>query len=158
MTASEGLAPIRVVIDTSAVMPILTGSEPGHNWLCQLWQCRRILPLINSETRQELEAKIERSPSANENKARLFAQAKMRLYRPYCAELPLQPVLDAPMCRDPNDQMFIELAIAGAAHFLISRDDDLLAMDTILKLPVLHDQNSEARSTLIQAATTKVCR
>ena len=32
------------------------------------------------------------------------------------------------VCRDPNDQMFIDLAIAARARWLISRDRDLLAL------------------------------
>ena len=32
------------------------------------------------------------------------------------------------VCRDPNDQMFIDLAIAERARWLISRDRDLLAL------------------------------
>ena len=56
------------------------------------------LTAYQQRTRQELEAKLtERSHTANENTARRFVQMKMRLYRPYCTELPLQPVLDAPM-------------------------------------------------------------
>jgi putative PIN family toxin of toxin-antitoxin system len=31
-------------------------------------------------------------------------------------------------CRDPDDDMFIETAIAGHADVIISQDDDLLAM------------------------------
>ena len=154
MTAPDALTPIRVVIDTSVVMPILVNPEPSRNWLCQLWQSRRIVPLLNSETRQELAAQLQRaSPTDKEYPAHRFAQSKMRLYRPYCTEIPLQAVLDAPACRDPNDQMFVALAIAGGARFLISRDDDLIAMGSILNCRVCNDQDDATRNLLRQATT-----
>jgi uncharacterized protein len=32
------------------------------------------------------------------------------------------------LCRDPRDDKFLELALAGRAHFLLSGDADLLAL------------------------------
>ena len=154
MTAPDALTPIRVVIDTNVVIPILVNPEPDRNWQCQLWQSRRIVPLLNSETRQELAAQLQRaSPTDKEYPAYRFAQSKMRLYRPYCAEIPLQAVLDAPVCRDPNDQMFVALAIAGGARFLISRDDNLLSMGSILNCRVCNDQDDATRNLFRQATT-----
>ena len=154
MTAPDALTPLRVVIDTSVVIPILVNPEPERNWLCQLWQSRNIEPLLNSETRQELEAQLKRaSPTVKEYPAHRFAQSRMRLYQPYCREIPLQVVPDAPVCRDPNDQMFVELAIAGRASFLISRDDDLIAMGSILNCRVCNDQDDATRNLLRQATT-----
>ena len=39
--------------------------------------------------------------------------------------------------RDPDDDKFIETAIAGQAHFLISGNSDLLDLGTIKDVPVL---------------------
>lgn len=50
-------------------------------------------------------------------------------YLPYCrsvrapARLPKLPV-----CRDANDQMFVELAAVGKADWLVTGDKDLLVM------------------------------
>ena len=33
-----------------------------------------------------------------------------------------------PVCRDPQDQMFIDLAYAGRAQVLVTGDDDLVAL------------------------------
>ena len=155
MTAQGELTRIRVVLDTSVVLPILVNPEPGRNWLCQLWQSRSIVPLLNSATRQELAAQLQSaSPTAKLNAARVFVERAMRHYRPYCVAIPLQAVPDAPVCRDPDDQMFVELAIAGGADFLISRDDDLLDMRSILNCPVCSDQDDEIRDILVSLAQT----
>ncbi len=39
---------------------------------------------------------------------------------------PVEPVRD---CRDPKDNKYLELALAAAAEFIVSSDDDLLALD-----------------------------
>jgi predicted nucleic acid-binding protein len=54
-------------------------------------------------------------------------------------------------CRDKDDQMFIELAIAGKAALLVTGDDDLLSMagDVAFDLVTpaqLRDQLVEERS------------
>lgn len=82
-------------------------------------------PLISSSTVEEL--------------IRVLAYRKFRLsledrrellgdYLPFCetvAVVETCPVL----CRDINDQPFLDLAYCGSADFLISGDSDLLALD-----------------------------
>jgi predicted nucleic acid-binding protein len=40
-------------------------------------------------------------------------------------------------CRDPKDQMFLELAIAGNADYLITGDQDLLCLAPDFNCPIL---------------------
>lgn len=40
-------------------------------------------------------------------------------------------------CRDPKDNMFLELALAGQAACIISGDEDLLVLNPFRKIPVL---------------------
>jgi predicted nucleic acid-binding protein len=48
--------------------------------------------------------------------------------RKYCCLMPVLPGVDdpAPICADPDDQMFIDLAWSTAAAWLFSRDRALL--------------------------------
>ena len=122
--------PPRVVIDTSTALPVLTSENVDNHWLVLLWQSNRIIPLVNSETIAELKGQIiEWSPTAKELQARRFLIKTMGRYEPWCETVPLVVVADAPQCRDVNDQMFIDLAIAGQADILFTRDPDLLTMD-----------------------------
>jgi uncharacterized protein len=40
-------------------------------------------------------------------------------------------------CRDPNDDMFLDVAVNGSADFLVSGDADLLALHPFRGIPVL---------------------
>jgi putative PIN family toxin of toxin-antitoxin system len=40
-------------------------------------------------------------------------------------------------CRDPNDDMFLDVAVYGAADYLVSGDADLLALHPFRGLPIL---------------------
>jgi len=50
-----------------------------------------------------------------------------------CVEL-VQPVR---ACRDPNDDMFLSLAVSGEADVLITSDKDLLALDPFMTTRIL---------------------
>ena len=137
----EGNGPIRVVIDTSILVPILTYEFPSSNWLVQMWQSRLIEPLICDETLDELEEKLlERSPTAKEYPARKFVERALRQYTPWCRIIPPQDSGCNPRCEDETDQKFIDLACAGTAEVLITRDDKLLSMDHATAFLITNDR------------------
>ena len=41
------------------------------------------------------------------------------------------------VCRDPDDDKFLELAVSGNADYLVSGDDDLLALHPFRAIPIL---------------------
>lgn len=41
------------------------------------------------------------------------------------------------VCRDPFDNMFLELALSGKASFLITRDGDLLTLNPFKGIPII---------------------
>jgi putative PIN family toxin of toxin-antitoxin system len=47
------------------------------------------------------------------------------------------PVIRIADCRDPNDNMYLELALAAGAAALISSDKDLLALHPWRGIPIL---------------------
>jgi len=52
----------------------------------------------------------------------------LNAYIPYAeiVTVPSESASNMPVCRDLNDQMFIDVAVAGHAAVLVSRDRDLL--------------------------------
>jgi putative PIN family toxin of toxin-antitoxin system len=44
-------------------------------------------------------------------------------------------------CRDPKDNMFLELALSGAATAIVSGDDDLLTMHPFRGIPIVTSQS-----------------
>ncbi|WP_199302092.1 putative toxin-antitoxin system toxin component, PIN family [Pseudanabaena cinerea] len=57
-------------------------------------------------------------------------------FRCLCHPLREKPVVNCE-CRDPKDQMFLELAIAGNADYLITGDQDLLCLAPDFNCPIL---------------------
>lgn len=41
------------------------------------------------------------------------------------------------VCRDPKDDMYLELALSGKADCIITNDEDLLALDTFENIPII---------------------
>jgi putative PIN family toxin of toxin-antitoxin system len=54
-------------------------------------------------------------------------------------EAPLAPAVRArlPACRDPDDQKFLEAALAAGAQFLVTKDRELLALRTRLPFRIV---------------------
>ena len=40
-------------------------------------------------------------------------------------------------CRDPKDDMFLELAVNGNANYIITGDDDLLSLNPFREIKIL---------------------
>lgn len=49
----------------------------------------------------------------------------------------VQPDVQIAVCRDPKDDKFLEVAVAGKADAIISGDDDLLILDPYAGIPIV---------------------
>ena len=45
------------------------------------------------------------------------------------------------ICRDPKDNMILELAVSGNAEVIVTGDDDLLAMNPFKDISILNPQS-----------------
>ena len=123
MGAREGVSQ-RVVFDTTTVVSALLFASGRLAWLRQHWREGGCVPLISRATAAEL-ARVLRYPKfglSPDDARELLAD-----YLPHCE------VIDATercasVCRDANDQMFLDLAQSGRADLLISGDQDLLTL------------------------------
>lgn len=51
----------------------------------------------------------------------------------------VQPVkLPKPICRDPNDDMFLSAALAGKVDYIVSGDKDLLVLNNVWEFKILN--------------------
>lgn len=93
-------------------------------WLRQHWREGGCLPLISRETAAELTRVLRYL------KFKLTASDIRELladYLPYCEVI--DRVQKCPcVCRDANDQPFLDLAYGGNANILVSGDHDLLVL------------------------------
>lgn len=126
MVRAVAASPPVVVLDTNAVLSALVFTGGHLTRLRSAWQTGRCVPLVSQATASEL--------------VRVLAYPKFKLstadreelladYLPHCTTVRIPKRLPKlPQCRDANDQMFIELAAVGKADWLITGDDDLLAL------------------------------
>ncbi|HNV09133.1 putative toxin-antitoxin system toxin component, PIN family [Dokdonella sp.] len=118
--------PLRVVLDTNVVVSALVFRSEVARRLRAAWQRGACKPMVSSATTREL-LRVLAYP-----KFRLSADDRQELladYLPWTQSL-REPETAAilPKCRDAHDAIFLELAAAGRARFLISGDHDLLAL------------------------------
>lgn len=116
----------RVVIDTQTVMDWLIFRDARVGALVQAVEAGRIcwigLPAMLEELRHVLGRGVAAAyaPDLLHIEAAFAMHCRMQEHEP--------PPAVRLTCRDPDDQMFIDLAIAAPARWLISRDRAVLAL------------------------------
>lgn len=133
--AREKPGPPRVVLDTNLVLSALVFRGGVTAVLREGWQARQFLPLASTETTSEL-IRVLGYPKFALREAE--QEDLLADYLPFCTavKIPVPPPR-TPACRDPFDIPFLELAIAGGADFLVTGDQDLLALSGALPCPII---------------------
>ena len=115
-----------MVLDTNLVLSALIFSKGRFAELRSAWQRGLCVPLASTATATEL-IRVRACP-----KFKLSASDQEELladYLPHCRSVRIPARLPKlPQCRDANDQMFLELAAAGKADFLVTGGKDLLVL------------------------------
>lgn len=114
----------RVVFDTSTVFSALLFAGGKIAWLREHWREGGCTPLVSRATAAELIRVLAypRFRLSPDDRSELLAD-----YLPYCQILEVTRKCRR-VCRDPNDQPFLDLAESGNADLLVSSDNDLLAL------------------------------
>lgn len=125
----------RVVLDTNVVLSALIFPRGRLGVLRGVWQSGGCQTIASSPTVRELVRALSYP------KFRLSVDEQQELladYLPFCkaVRMPARtPKL--PVCRDPADRPFLELAIVGKADYLVSGDQDLLSLGTVSRCPIV---------------------
>ena len=126
---------MRVVLDANVVISgIFWGGAP-HSIL-RLWLQGRATILVSAPILEEYREVIQRM-SGNSGAA-IFTKWNRLLTE--MSEM-VQPQRCAGICRDPDDDKYLEAALGGKARALISGDKDLLAVKRIGEIPILSPRN-----------------
>ncbi len=138
--------PPRVVLDTNLVLSALVFSGGALVNLRRGWQSGRFTPLVSTATAREL-IRVLAYP-----RFRLRAEERESLlsdYLPFCESVRVpNPPPSTPLCRDPFDVQFLELAVAGEADFLVTGDHDILVLASEFPCPILKANDFLARLAL----------
>ena len=118
----------RIVLDTNVCLDLLLFRDPHCALLAAALAGGRLVALGNDRTGAEWR-RVLAYPALGLDaaaQARLVAAWDARTTRLAWTPAPALPAL--PRCKDPDDQVFLELAAAGGARWLLSRDRHLLAL------------------------------
>lgn len=121
--------PWRLVLDTNIWLDWLVFGDTGIAQVRQLREAERVEILINPACEAEL-ARVLAYPFAKGSldaatQAAALAQCR-RVARRVEVAMPAPERARLPQCRDPDDQKFLELAFAGEADILVTKDRALL--------------------------------
>jgi putative PIN family toxin of toxin-antitoxin system len=113
-----------VVFDTNTVVSALLFANGRLAWLRTRWRDGSCIPLTSKAAAAELNRVLSypKFQLSQEDRFELLAD-----YLPYC-ELVEVATKCPVICRDIKDQHFLDLALSGGAHFLVSGDQDLLVL------------------------------
>lgn len=126
---------MELVFDTNVVLSALLFPRSALSWLRQPWKSGELTPVVCSETAAELVKvlcypKFKLSPIEQE--------ALLSDFLPYARISRFDPVpASGLVCRDPKDQIFIDLAIAEQVSYLVSGDQDILDLASQSPVPFL---------------------
>jgi len=120
----------RFVLDTNVALDLFVFRDPACERLRDALQQGRVVAVVDEPCRAEWLAVLEYpqfglTDAAREQAAAAFDLAVTLL--PEAAMTP-RPEVKLPRCADPDDQKFLELALAAGAQCLLSKDKALLQL------------------------------
>lgn len=124
----------RVVLDTNVVLSALRFTGGSLTRIRTAWRGGTIVPLASAATIAELIRALMYPKFAL---SELEQRELLGDYLPMCESVVISEPLDhLPRCRDPHDQIFLEVAEVGNAQWLVTGDRDLLALEGQVKCKI----------------------
>ena len=123
-----------IVIDTQVVMDWLVFRDGHVQALAAAVSTGALRWLVAPEMRDELRHVLGRGVAARYSPDLAFIEARFEELAVIVASAEPQPLATRLVCRDPDDQKFIDLALSAKARWLISRDKAVLALAKRAKL------------------------
>ena len=127
---------MRVVLDTNVLVSaiLLKGRLPMFQ---ELWKSGTLSPLLSKETFQEFKTVLgypKFSLSADEIKAIIEDEIL-----PYFEVVVIKEKIEG-VCRDPNDDMFLAVAVNAQAPYVVTGDKDLSALRKYKSIVIVSPQ------------------
>jgi putative PIN family toxin of toxin-antitoxin system len=127
---------VRAVIDTNVLVAALLWRGPPHallehvraGTLSMVSSPALLAELADVIGRAKFDAILAKT---NTSRERSLAQVRQ------LAEVIEPPPLPAPVCRDPDDDQVLALALAAKVDLIVSGDNDLLSLGSFENIPIL---------------------
>lgn len=117
-----------IVIDTQVIMDWLVFNDPRVQALAAAVSAGCLQWLATSAMRDEIRHVLGRGVAASYAPDLAYIEAQFDLHALTVDAAGPQPLAGRLVCRDPDDQKFIDLALASGARWLVSRDKAVLAL------------------------------
>src|ERR1700751_1986389 len=123
----------RVVLDTNVLISAVL-SPLGKPFACLSWVLNNATLIVSRELLDELETRLSR-PKFNKYVDHPIRRALVADLGLSAVQVELSGAVN--VCRDPDDNTLLEIAIAGRADCLVAGDQDLLVLDPFQGIPIL---------------------
>lgn len=117
-----------IVIDTQVVMDWLVFRDARVAALTAAVTSGALRWLVEPAMRDEIRHVLGRGVAASYTPDLAFIEAQLDAHAVAVDAIAQQPLAGRLVCRDPDDQKFIDLALSGGARWLVSRDKAVLAL------------------------------
>jgi hypothetical protein len=129
----EEIMAVKVVLDTNCVVSALLFSKQNFAWLRHAWQSGTITPIVDKATTAELMRVLHYPKFKLTQDEQHTLLADFLPYAQVVTNTEIAPNL--PKIRDPNDQIFLNLAVVSSAAALVTGDLDLLEIKHSFNTP-----------------------
>ena len=125
---------MRVVIDTGVIISASLVPE-GTSFKALLYALSHGIPLISVDTHEELHRVLNKKKFAGK-----ILESYKTIVRNTLQQRAEFILISSTftICRDPNDDIFLQLAIDGKADVILTRDPDLLELHPFQGIPILN--------------------
>lgn len=135
---------MRIVCDTNVLLSAYLFRHGVLGWLREAVDKQKLVLVFNRHTAAELLRVLRYEKFALTKAERESVLLRVMLYAEVhvtghagAAARPVLAANQAPVCRDAQDQVFIELAYGAAVHAIVTGDKDLLALAPVSAVPVI---------------------
>ncbi|HET6553868.1 MAG TPA: PIN domain-containing protein [Dyella sp.] len=120
----------RLVLDTNVALDLFVFRDPGVDRLLRALQAGTVRAVVDEACREEWLAVLAYPALALTGASRGDAQAAFDRWTQRLSVHELRPrdEVKLPRCADPDDQKFLELALAADARWLLSKDKMVLRL------------------------------
>lgn len=126
---------MRIVVDTNVVVSALLNPDARINRVLAYLAKGKYLFLYSQDTLDEMLDVLSRHRIGRGMVKDLDVKEFVALVRFRGEEI--TPVTSIHVCRDPDDDKFLEIAVDGKADYIVSGDGDLQSLSPFRGIPVL---------------------
>ncbi|HRN69622.1 MAG TPA: putative toxin-antitoxin system toxin component, PIN family [Candidatus Woesebacteria bacterium] len=124
-----------IILDTSVLITLLLAKgKNGAQDIVSLAKLKKLILAISIDTLEELKTVVQKNRFKKDINYSLHKVSTFVAWYQYNSKkIKVNNNYHSPTLRDPKDNMFLQLAIASEATYLISLDKDLLTLGFINK-------------------------